>query len=338
MTFGRLYAGRDEPILDPELPIVDAHHHLFDRPALRYMFDDYLADVRAGHRVVASVYVETQAFVRRDGLDMMRPLGEIEFANGVGAMATSGAYGDALICAAIVGYADLRYGAAIGEYLDRAMEIAPSRFRGVRQIAIDDPSEAPYRFITIRPPRAIMQHSCFREGFAQLGKRGLSFDAAVFHHQLDEVMKLADAFPDTPIVLNHSGHTMCLDMDEHGRRDAYKIWRASLFELARRPNVICKIGGLGLPFWGFGLEWRADPVGHLELASLWRPYVEASIEAFGVNRCMMESNYPPDSRSCGYVPLWNALKHVVRGASDEEKKALFHDTAMRVYRIDRRGN
>lgn len=334
MTFRQLHAGRDEAILEPELPIVDAHHHLFDRPALRYMLDDYLADARAGHRIVATVYSETQAFARPDGPDVLRPLGEIEFANGVGAIGASGAYGECRVCAGIVGHADLRLGDAVAEFFDRAMQMAPERFRGIRQISIDDPGEAPYRFITHRPPRGVMQHPNFRLGYRHLGQRGLSFDAAVFHHQLSDVIELADAFPDTTIVLNHAGHAMGMDMDEAGRAEVFRQWCTALLDVARRPNVVCKVGGFGMPFWGFRLEERRDPIGFLELAAIWKPYVETAIEAFGAERCMMESNYPPDSRSAGFVPLWNALKYIVRGASPEHKAALFHRTAARVYRIE----
>ncbi len=334
MTFRQLTVGRDEPIIDPDVPIIDAHHHLFDRPTLRYLFDDYLADIRSGHRIIAAVYIETQAMARPDGPEILRPLGEIEFANGVGAMAASGNYGDCRVCAAIVGHADLRFGQAIGEYLDSALDRAPDRLHGVRQVSLDDPNEAPYRYISHRPPRAIMQHPKFRLGFRELGKRGLTFDAAVFHHQLDEIADLASAFPETTIVLDHSGHAMRLGMDPAGRAEVFETWRKKLLEVARRPNIMCKVGGFGMPFWGFGFEERPDPIGFMELATTWKPFVEASIEAFGANRCMMESNYPLDSRSCGYVPLWNALKYIVRGASSEEKAALFYKTAARVYRIN----
>ena len=333
MTFRQLGSGRDEPILEAGLPIIDAHHHLFDRPALRYMFDDYLADVRSGHAIMASVYVETQAMARVNGPAMLRPLGEIEFANGIGAMSGSGLYGACRVCAAIVGYADLRFGDAIGDYLDRALQLAPGRLRGIRQVTIDDPSEAAYQFISVRPPRGILQHPDFRKGFRQLAPRGLSFDAAVFHHQLPEIAALADAFPDTSVVLNHAGHTMCLGLEDSDRDTVFRAWVGHMRDLALRPNVVCKIGGLGLPFWGFGLEKRPDTIGYLELSRLWKPYVETAIEAFGATRCMMESDYPPDSRSCGFVPLWNALKHIVQGASTAEKAALFHGTAARVYRI-----
>jgi len=179
-AFKQILVGRDEPIIDPDIPIIDAHHHLFVRPALRYMLDDYLADARAGHRIVASVYVETMAFARPSGPELLRPLGEIEFANGVGAICASGNYGDCRVCAAIVGHADLRLGDRVAELLDRALEIAPDRFRGVRQVAIDDPSDAPFRFVPVRPPRGLMKHPGFRPGFHQLVKRGLTFDAALF--------------------------------------------------------------------------------------------------------------------------------------------------------------
>ena len=334
MTHRQQLVGRDEPIINPEMSIIDAHHHLFNRPPLRYMLDEYLADVNAGHKIVGSVYVETQAFAKIDGPQWLRPLGEIEFANGVGAIGASGVYGDCRVCAGIVGYADLRLGDQVAELLDRALQVAPNRFRGVRQVTIDDPTEAPYRYITTRPPRGVMQNPGFRVAFGHLAKRGLSFDAAMFHHQMPEVIALADAFPDTTIVLNHMGHVMALGLDEQGRTGAFQAWQIALREIARRPNVMCKIGGLGLPFWGFGFEERADPIGYLELAIAWRPYVETAIEAFGAGRCMMESNYPPDGRSCGFVPLWNALKHIVRDASAEDKAALFHRTAARVYRLD----
>ena len=325
--------GRDESVLDPDLPIIDAHHHLFDRPALRYLIDDYVADAGAGHYIAASVYVETQAFERIDGPEILRPLGEVEFANGVAAMSASGRYGPSRLCAAIVGYADLRNGDAIAQLLDRALEAAPERFRGVRQVTLEHSSDEPFRFMTHPPPPGIMKSPGFRPALQQLAPRGLSFDAAVFHQQLPELAALADAFPDTTIVLNHMGMAMSLGMDADARNEVFRNWSAALRELARRPNVTCKVGGLGMPIWGFGFESRSDPIGYAELATAWQPYVETAIDAFGVERCMMESNFPPDGRSCGFVPLWNALKHIVRSYSSAERAALFHDTAARVYRM-----
>ncbi len=331
MSMGNRRAeGRDEAILDPDLPIVDAHHHLFDFPTGRYLLDDFLEDARAGHAITASVYVEIQAFARKDGPELLRPLGEIEFANGVGAMCAAGQYGPR-VAAAIVGHADLRHGDAISAYLDAALARAPDRFRGIRQVAIDHPSEAIYRYITHRPPKGVLAAPGFRDGIRALAARGLTFDAAVFHNQLPDIAALAAAFPDLVIVLDHLGLPVTLPGDD--RQAVFRDWRAALTDLARHENVVCKIGGLGLPFWGFGLMERPGPTGSAELATLWAPYVETAIAAFSPGRCMMESNYPPDSRSCGYVPAWNALKRITAAFSPDEKAALYHGTAARIYRL-----
>ena len=327
------FDGRDAPILEPELPIIDAHHHLFDRPGLRYLLDDYRADLAAGHKVIASVYVETQAFARPDGPEELRPLGEIEFANGVGAMCASGTYGSIRACAALVGYADLRLGDAIAPLLDRAVIAAPDRFRGVRQITLEHPDASVFRNMIHRPPAGILTAPQFRTGFHHLSRRGLSFDAAVFHNQLKDIAALADGFPDTAIVLNHAGMAMAMDLDADGRAEIFRDWRAGMLELRAAAKCCLQDRRLRHDLLGFGFERRPDPIGHLELAAAWAPYVEGAIEAFGADRCMMESNFPVDGRSCGFVPSWNALKRIVRGASAGEKAALFHGTAARVYRI-----
>lgn len=330
----QLFAGRDEPILDPDIPIVDAHHHLFLRPTLRYLLDEYLADISAGHRIIASVYVETQAFARVDGEELMRPVGEVEFANGIAAMSASGLFGAAQICAAIVGYADMRRGDEVARLLDRCLQAAPDRFRGVRQITLEHSSNSPWAYTPKRPPIGVLHDPQFHAAFRHLAPRGLIFDAAVFDHQLSDAAAIADAFPNTVITLNHAG--MAMGMDAHGeaaRAELFRLWRQRLAEVAKRQNIYCKIGGFGLPFWGFGFEKRNDPIGYRELAECWRPWVESAVELFGTERCMAESNYPPDGRSCGYVPLWNALKHIVAGASTVEKENLFMNTAARVHRI-----
>jgi L-fuconolactonase len=325
--------GRDEPILDPEIPIIDAHHHLGPRPTGKYMFEDFLDDAGAGHNIRASVYVESRAMFRQDGPAVLRPVGEIEFANGVGAMAESGYFGGCRVAAAIVGFADLTIGEGIAELLDRALDTAPDRFRGIRQPTMDHSNPAPWRYVPHRPPSGLLEHPGFRPGFAQLGPRGLSFDAAVFNHQMPHLADLAGAFPDTTVVLGHMGHVMALDMDQQERDEVFRQWRGYMADLAALPNVVCKVGGLGLPFWGFGFEGRTEAIGYEELARAWRPYVETAVETFGADRCMLESNFPADARSVGYVPLWNAFKHILTDASTDEKAALFHGTASRVYRI-----
>ena len=196
------------------------------------------------------------------------------------------------------------------------------------------PSDALKPYMKYSFPPGILESPGFRAGFRHLASRGLSFDATVFHTQLCEVSDLARAHPDTMIVLDHLGLAMGVGLNEEQRHDVFRIWRDEMRKLAQSPNVVCKIGGLGMPFWGFGFEARKDPVGFLELAEAWRPYVETGIELFGADRCMMESNFPPDGISCGYVPLWNALKHITRGCGADERASLFHKTAARVYRMD----
>jgi L-fuconolactonase len=327
--------GRDEAILEPDLPIVDAHFHLFDLPNNRYMPDDYLEDVGAGHRIVASVYCETQAFSRKDGPEVLRPLGEVEFANGIAAMTATGRYGECRVNAGIVGHANLTHGSKVGELLDRCMAAAPERYRGIRHVTLDYPDERPYQFImTYRPPAGVLDTPGFPLGLAELDRRGLTYDAAIYNPSLPKLAKMIDRFPNLSVILNHVGSPVCVDMEADEKAEMFRTWTADLKEIARRPNVTCKIGGFGMPIFGFRFEQREDVIGYRELADAWRPYVETAIEAFGPDRCMMESNFPPDGRSSGYVPTWNAYKHILRDYSAAEKAALFSGTATRVYRLE----
>jgi L-fuconolactonase len=332
---GKRLEGRSEAILDPNLPIIDTHHHLFVRPGIRYLLDEYLEDVALGHNIVASVYVDAQSMVRPDGPEMMRPLGEVEFANGMAAMSASGLFGPCRVGAAIIGSVNLLHGDRIADYLDQARSRAPERLRGFRQIAMNHPSEAIKPLMRYPAAPGVLLEARFRDGFRQLARRDLMCEVAVFHNQLGDVADLAGAFPDTAIVLNHLGMAMGYGMDAAGRGEVFSAWSRAIREVARHPNVVCKVGGLGLPFWGFGLEQRTDAIGSPELAHLWRPFVETGIEAFGADRCMMESNFPPDGTSCGFSPLWNALKIVVRNHSATEKTAMFCNNAARVYRLER---
>jgi predicted TIM-barrel fold metal-dependent hydrolase len=326
------YPGSIRTILEPDLPIIDSHHHLRDRRDSYYMFDDYVQDVQRGHNIVASVYVECMTMHRLDGPEVLRPIGEIEFANGVAAVSAAGKYGPCRIAAAIVGYADLRHGDAVGELLDRGLAAAPDRLRGIRQCTMEESDPEVWRYVPHPSPAGILSHPQFRSGLKQLASRNLVFDTAVFYRQLPDIARIADEFPSLTIVLNHVGQATGLT-DPNRAAEVFAIWRQNMSDLAQRPNVICKVGGMGQPYFGFGFELRDKLPTYLELASVWRPWAETAIEIFGMERCMMESNFPADRRSCDFVTLWNALKHIVTSASRSDKNALFHDNAARVYRI-----
>jgi predicted TIM-barrel fold metal-dependent hydrolase len=333
----RLATQWEEP-LDPGQLIVDAHHHLYDRPGSRYLLDDLLADLRSGHDVRATVFVQARAMLRAGGPEAMKPVGETEFANGVAAMCASGAYGDARVCAAIVGFADLGLGDAVRPVLEAHIAAAGGaaaaggRFRGVRHIAAWDPDPA-----LLNPAyptsEAMLATPEFHAGFAHLAALGLSFDAWLFFHQIPRLAALARAFPDTPIVLNHCGGIVRTGRHASRRDEVFTQWSGALRELAACPNVMVKLGGLGMPLSGFGFESRERAPSSAELAAAWRPWMEGCIEAFGPARCMFESNFPADKGSYGYGVGWNAMKRIAAGASDDEKADLFWRSAARFYRL-----
>ncbi|MET4701197.1 L-fuconolactonase [Constrictibacter sp. MBR-5] len=326
-------ARRSEPALEPDLPIVDPHHHLWDRPHWRYMLDDLLADTRQGHDIVATVFVQCRAFHRAGGPEAMRPVGETEFVAGVAAMSESGIYGPTRVCAGIVGHADLRLGEGVRPVLEAHVAAGGGRFRGIRHITAWD-ADASLMNPGYSPPRYLLADPAFRAGFAELGKLGLTFDAWLYHPQIDDLTDLAAAFPDTGIVLDHVGGPIGIGAYA-GRRDAvFADWSAAIRRLAQRPNVHVKLGGIGMRINGFDFHEHDDPPSSERLADAWRPYIETCIEAFGADRCMFESNFPVDKGSYGYGVFWNACKLLAKGASAAEKTALFNGTAARFYRLD----
>jgi predicted TIM-barrel fold metal-dependent hydrolase len=327
---------RAEPILEPELPIVDPHHHLWDRPGWRYLLDELLADTSSGHNVVATVYVQARAMYRATGPEEMRPVGETEFINGVAAMSASGIYGKTRHCAGIVGHADLTLGSRVEPVLAAHIRAGGDRFRGIRHITAWD-ADASLRNPAYSPPRGLLGDKAFREGFAVLGRLGLSFDAWLYHPQIGELADLARAFPATRIVLNHVGGPIGIGDYAGKRNEVFPLWAASIETLAACPNACVKLGGLGMRMGGFGFHEQPEPPSSEALAAVWRPYVETCITAFGASRCMFESNFPVDKGSYGYPVFWNACKLLAKSASKSEKADLFAGTAARFYRLDMSG-
>ena len=322
-----------EPALEPDLPIVDPHHHLWDRPGWRYMLPDLLADTSSGHNIVATVFVQCRAFHRAGGPVEMRPVGETEFVNGVAAMGASGVYGKARVCEGIVGHADLTLGSRVEPVLEAHVRAGGGRFRGIRHITAWD-ADASLLNPAYSPPKGLLGDTRFREGFAVLARMGLSFDAWLYHPQIDELTDLARAFPQSRIVLDHVGGPLAIGSYAGRREELLATWARSMKALAQCPNVFVKVGGMGMRLNGFGFEARPEPPSSATLAAAWKPYAETCIEAFGAGRCMFESNFPVDKGSYGYGVFWNACKLLAKGASAAEKADLFAGAAQRFYRLE----
>jgi len=325
----------EEPI-EPDLPICDPHHHLWDgesgRVVPRYLLDEILEDVGGGHRIVSTVFIECGAMFKPDGPEALRAVGETEFVNGIAAMSASGLYGPTRIAAGIVGTAPLRLGAAAAPVLDAQIAAGGGRFRGIRLGAAWDPDEAVPNHRT-RPPQGLFLRDDFRAGFALLAPRALTFEAWCYHRQIPDVTALARAFPDTTIVLDHFGGPVGVGSYAGRGHEVHAEWRGYIRELATCPNVMAKLGGLNMEVNGFSWHEQPRPPSSQKLADPTRPYYEFTIEKFGVDRCMFESNFPVDAVSCSYTVLWNTFKHLTAGYSAAEKAKLFHDTATRVYRL-----
>ena len=342
-----------EPIIEPDLPIVDPHHHLWIltseildavgqagspmvevmRNNQKYLLEELLADINTGHNIIATVFSECHSMYRADGPDAMKCVGEVEFVNGVAAMAASGTFGPVKACAGIVGSADLMLGEAVAEVLQAQIQAGGGRFCGIRYLVGQDPDPELRNYGGIETPH-VMADKRYRAGFKQLHKHGLSADQWVFEPQLPEVTELARAFPETSIVLNHVGTPVGVGSYAGKLEERFPIWRDNIRTLAKCENVTVKLGGLAMATCAFPSFTAKTPVPSTQLAAEWKPYIETCIEAFGVNRCMFESNFPVDSGPCTYPVIWNAFKHLAAGASKDEKTALFSGTAKRVYRLD----
>lgn len=334
-----------EAVIEPDLPIVDPHHHLWDRRAggprahafdevlhrfPRYLLDELLADMGSGHRVEATVFVECRAMYRADAPEPLQPVGEVEFVNGVAAMSASGIYGPTRACAAIVGKADLLLGDAIAETLEAELAVSP-RFRGIRHSASYDPDPAVLGPLA-RTPAGLYRADAFRTGFAYLTEYGLTFDAWLLEPRLPDLIDLARAFPEQPIVLDHVGTPLGIASHAGRRSENFERWRENIRALATCTSVVVKLGGLAMPFCNFDPAPEGEPASAW-LAGQWRPYIETCIEAFGPARCMFESNFPVDKLTCDYRTLWNAFKRLAAGCSADEKRDLFAGTARRFYQI-----
>lgn len=326
---------QEEP-LEPNLPICDPHHHLWEfrteRVEPRYLMDEILKDINSGHNIVSTVFIECGSMYKADGPVPMRVVGETEFVNGIAAMSASGLYGPCRVAAGIIGTADLTVGANISEVLDAQIVAGGGRFKGIRHGVTWDASDEIANARTNPTPHLLLDKT-FREGFAQLAPRGLSFEGWCYHPQIPDLIDLARAFPDTTIIFNHFGGPIGVGPYANKRDEVYKEWKASVTGLAACPNVVAKLGGINMDVNGFGWHEMELPPTSEALCEATRPYYEHTLEQFGPDRCLFESNFPVDKITCSYNVLWNSFKRFSAGFSGAEKAKLFHDTATRVYRL-----
>lgn len=320
-----------EDALEPDLKICDAHHHLWDHPDSRYMADDLAKDV-AQHNVVSTVFVECTSDYYPSGPEEMKPVGETVFVEKIAAECAAAPERYPNVAAAIVSFADLQLGEAVKPVLEAHMAASPNRFRGIRHACGWDESPD-VRNSHTKPPQHLWTLPDFREGFDCMGKLGLSFDAWLYFTQLSELAGLAQAFPDTPIIMNHVAGPLGIGPYANRRDEIFETWRKGVAEVAASENVVVKLGGLAMPICGNGWHKRDVPPGSEEIAEAMAPYYLYCIELFGPDRCMFESNFPVDKQSCSYTVLWNAFKRIVSDFSASEKESLFHDTAARVYEL-----
>ena len=320
---------RNEPTLEPDLPIIDPHHHLWIRDGEPYLLPELLADLNSGHRITATVFAECHSMYREDGPMELRPVGETQFVAGVAAMSESGGFGTARACAAIFGGVDMTLGEAVEPVLEAHIRAGGGRFRGVRYSTGWDASEK-IRSIVPEPHR--LADPRVRAAMGVLHRLGLSFDAWLYHPQLADIADLAAAFPDLPIILNHVGSPILGGPYAGRHSEVFAAWKAGIAQVAAHQNVVVKLGALPIRLQG-GTHDREMPPSSEEVAAAWRPYLETCIEAFGPKRAMFESNFPVQRRWCSYQVVWNAFKLIAAGASAEAKADLFSRTAARVYRI-----
>ncbi len=335
------YGGNDwlaltsEPTLEPEMPICDPHHHFWDLrpdriPFQRYLLHELAADLNSGHNVRSTAFIEARSMYRIDGPEELRSVGEVEFVQGLAAASASGLYGPTRAAAAIIGNADLSLGEGVEPILETLQAASPNRFRGVRRSAAWDP----HPDVENRAEQGLLASESFRIGARVLARRGLSLENTLYFPQLPELVDFANAVPDLTIVLNHIGGLYRVGSYANRDDEVLPTWRSGIAAVAACSNIYLKLGGVGQPRYGFDWYTWDQPIGSEEMAQALAPLMNYCIEQFGPDRCMFESNFPPDKVSSSYNVLFNAFKRLSDGYSASERAALFHDTATRVYRID----
>jgi len=325
----------EDPIL-PNFPIIDPHHHLWDVGFGRYYIEELLEDINSsGHNIEATVYIMSSSNTKiyaKDGLEEFKPLTEIEFATSEGKRADHIPDNKVKVNASIVGSVDLTFGSKLEPVLEKAINISEGRLKGIRMLLASH-SDPRISSGAVKSDLGLMLHPNFIDGAKCIQNADLSLDFWIYHTQLNEMEKIARALPDLTIILNHVGGPIHLGEYEGKQAVTHREWRSAMIRLSRIPNINVKLGGLGMAVNGAKFHNDKIPPNSVQLSDVWKPWIYETIDMFGFDRCMFESNFPVDKGSCSYGTLWNAFKILATDMSDDEKNKLFSKNAARIYKI-----
>lgn len=315
-----------EDIIDPDRPIVDPHHHLWPAgTGLNYGLDELHADIDSGHNIVRTVFVECGAAYDTSRAAHLACTGETRFVAG------ESRRDPRHIIGGIVAKADLRRD-DLDEILDAHEQEAGDLFKGIRD-ALSHALHPETLTIPGRATKDLYADASFRRGVATLARRGLTYDSWQYHHQAREFLELARAVPQTTMVLDHFSTPLGVGPYATRTDEIFRQWKTDIADIASCPNVVAKLGGLAMPDNGFGWNNNDTPATSDDVVRAQAPWYEHTIECFGPERCMFESNFPVDRLSLSYHVFWNAAKKFASAFSEPEKDAMFRGTAARVYRL-----
>ena len=325
----------EDPIL-PNIPIIDPHHHLWDVGFGRYYIEELLEDINSsGHNIVSTVYIMSSSNTKiysKDGLEEFKPLTEIEFATSEGKRADLIPNNKVKVNASIVGSVDLTYGNKLKPVLEKAVNISEGRLKGIRMLLASH-TDPRISSGAVKSDLGLMLHPNFIDGAKCVQDANLSLDFWIYHTQLNEMEKIARALPDLTIILNHIGGPIHIGEYEGKQAATHREWRSAMMRLSRIPNINVKLGGLGMAVNGAKFHNSKFPPNSVQLSDVWKPWIYETIDMFGFDRCMFESNFPVDKGSCSYGALWNAFKILAKDMSDDEINKLFSKNAAKIYKI-----
>ena len=327
---------RKEEALLPDLPIIDPHHHLWNVGFGKYYVEELLNDINfSGHNVKATVYIMSSSNTKiysTQGPDEYKTLPEIEFATNEGKRSDLIPNNHVKVNASIVGSLDLTHGVKIKPVIEKGLEISEGRLKGIRMLLASH-KDPRITSGAVKSDLGLMLHPNFIEGAKCLEEAGLSLDFWIYHTQLNELEQIAKALPNLNIILNHIGGPIHIGDYEGKQALTHREWRSAMLRLSRLPNICVKLGGLGMAVNGAKFHLQENPPTSTDLSEIWKPWIYETINMFGVEKCMFESNFPVDKGSCSYGSLWNAFKIISKEMSQDEKNKLFYENAANVYKI-----